>query len=723
MISTASAPESAALDVGGMDCASCVAHVEKAARQVPGVVGCQVNLARGRAALQFDPARTNPRQVADAITGAGYPTAPEEVGIALGNAEEKRLLRQTHEARAWYRRALAGVILWLPLEVTHWLMQLAGPHAHHQIPAQSTVMGWLALAASTIAIIYVGSRFYVSAFNALRRGTSNMDTLISMGASVAYIYSLIFFFGGLSGTWPAPTLDQLFFMEATGLLALISLGHYLEARARQSAGSAIRQLLELAPSVALRLESPADDGHAADGSPASPREIPVADLQVGDRILIRPGDRVPIDGAVTEGRSSVDESMISGEPLPVARGVGDPVIGGTVNLEGRLIVRVTRTGSHTALAQIVSLVEHAQSTKPPVQQLADKVSAVFVPSVLLIALITGVGWYVWGTHHGWAAGQTWAAMAKAVCSVLIIACPCALGLAVPTAVMVGTGRGARRGILIRDIDALQNAQKIDTVVLDKTGTITRGKPVVSEVIVLNGMAADDVLRLAAAAEQYSSHPLAKAVVARARERGLKIVDPQSFTSEAGAGIVAEIEGRTLLVGSEALLASHGTEKTQAHANPSAANSATAQTTATAPASAAAPIASAAPISAAAPDGDQTSRETAEPGSNSGATYVHVAWKHDGVVERIGTIALADEIKPDSSGAIAELHRLGLRTVLLTGDNRAAAQRVAQQVGIEDVRAEVKPAEKAAVIQSLQDKKEHEDFERPAPLPLPVLRGR
>jgi Cu+-exporting ATPase len=661
--------ESAAIEIGGMNCASCVAHVEQAARKVVGVDACQVNLARGRAAVRFDPTQTDPQRIAKAITQSGYSASPEAAGTQAADAEERRSQRQAEEATAWFRRAAAGIILWLPLEAAHWILQAAGSHAHH-LPAQSTWMGWASLLTSTIAMLYVGGRFYTSAWKALRKHTSNMDTLISLGATVAWGYSLIYFLGGLAGAWPPPRLHDLYFMEATGLLALISLGHWLEARARQSAGSAIRELLELVPSVALRLpESGEDAAPSLSASPrlrviasssAPPEEVPIAALHPGDRILVRPGDRIPIDGDVVDGRSSVDESMITGEPIPVTRGVGDVVVGGTINQDGRLVVRVTKTGSQTALAQIVALVENAQSDKPPVQRLADQVAAVFVPCVVAIALITGIGWYAWGAAHGWPAGQTWSTVARTVCSVLIIACPCALGLAVPTAVMVGTGRGARRGILIRDIDALQKAELIDTVVLDKTGTITRGRPVLTDVVVLNGMASDDLLRLAAGAEQYSGHPLAKAVVARARERGLTIPDPDGFTSEAGAGIVAEVEGRTLLVGSDALLLAHG-----------------------------------------ATDGNGQI-----PALAPGNTFVHVASKSPAGVERLGVLVIADELKPDSIEAVAQLHRLGLRTVLLTGDNRAAAEKVAKMVGIDDVRAEVRPADKATVVESLRAGNSH-----------------
>jgi Cu+-exporting ATPase len=373
-------------------------------------------------------------------------------------------------------------------------------------------------------------------------------------------------------------------------------------------------------------------------------------------VLVRPGDRVPADGVVTDGRSSVDESMISGEPLPVGRVPGDPVIGGTVNGDGRLVVRVTKTGGETALAQIVKLVETAQSSKPPVQRLADQIAAVFVPVVLGIALLTGVGWYAWGAAHDWPAARTWAMLAKAVCSVLIIACPCALGLAIPAALMVGTGRGAKRGILIRDIDALQKAEKIDTVVLDKTGTITQGKPAVAEVTALNGMAAEHVLRLAAGAEQFSEHPLAKALVSHARERGLRIPEPESFNNEPGFGVVADVEGSTLFVGNDALLQHHGI------------------------------------------------RDDAGTMPPTIGTTVHIGARRrqKRYTQRIGRITFTDQLKPDSREAIGALHALGLRTILLTGDNRQTAEAIARQVGIDDVRADVKPRGKADTVQALQE---------------------
>jgi Cu+-exporting ATPase len=621
-----------ALSVQGMDCASCVAHVEKAAQQVIGVQACRVNLARGRAVVQFDPAKTNPEEIASAITDSGYRAAPETADESPISAEERRLHRQRDEARGWFRRALVAFILWFPVEATHWIRILAGVHEHGV-----DWMTWLSLATSTIGIVYVGWGFYRSAFKALLRRTSNMDTLIAMGASVAYLYSLVALIGHFAVGW---TLPDLYFMESTGLLALVSLGHWLEARARESAGSAIRELLNLAPATAIRIS---DNG--------SQDPVPVSTLSINDRVLVRPGDRVPIDGVVIDGRSSVNESMITGEPLPVTRREGDKVIGGTQNLDGALQVRVTRIGSQTALAQIVQLVEHAQSSKPAVQRLADQIAAVFVPSVLVIALITGLGWFTWGTAHHWETAQTWATIARAVCSVLIIACPCALGLAVPAALMVGTGMGAKRGILIRDIDALQTAERIDTVVLDKTGTITQGKPAVAKIEPLGGLALEAVAKLAASAEQYSEHPLAKAIVAHARELSTPLSDPESFSNEPGKGVVARIDGREIRVGSEKHIS---TENAVRH------------------------------------------------GPEAGITDTRVYVAVDGEVA--GIIHITDQIKSDSAQAIAELHAMKLRTVLLSGDNELAAKAIARQVGIDDVRANVKPAGKADAVHDLQNRK-------------------
>jgi len=612
-----------------MDCASCVAHVNKAAMKVSGVQACDVNLARGRAVVKFDPGVASPDAISAAITDAGYEAAPEAPADAGVDEEGLRLDRQRQHARAWLRRAVLGVALWFPFEIIHWIRYFFSHQHEHGVDW----MTWMNVVTSTLAILLVGQGFYRSAWSALKHRTSNMDTLISMGASVAYVYSLTALIGHLTLKWPLP---DLYFMESTGLLALISLGHYLEARARESAGSAIRELLHFAPSTAQKLVGLTET-----------QEVPVAQLLVDDRVIVRPGDRVPIDGVVIEGKSSVDESMITGESLPVSRAVGDDVIGGTVNHEGMLRIRVTKVGKQTALAQIVELVEKAQASKPEIQKLADKIAAVFVPAILGVAAITGIGWFVWGTLHDWPHVQTWGMLAKAVCSVLIIACPCALGLAVPAALMVGTGMGAKRGILIRDIDALQSAEQISIIALDKTGTITQGKPKIERIETLDGYSEDELLRLTASAEQFSSHPLAMAVVNEAKARQISLAQATHFTNEPGEGIRATVENQELVVGSARMLG--------------------------------------------------------EISADDNVSTIHIGRRQaDGSVQRLGVIHLADVIKSDSVRAIQSLHDLNLKTVLLSGDNQHVAQQIAREVGIDDVRAEVRPGEKAAAIAQLQN---------------------
>jgi len=582
-----------------------------------------------------------PEQVAAAIAAAGFPAEllPDESDSAA--REEERVARQQREARAWLRRAWIGLILWFPVEAVHWLQAgLGAGHAGHA--AGPDWMTWTSLTAATLALLLVGGGFYRSAWRALRRFTSNMDTLIAMGASVAYGYSAVALAGFLVGWWRA--LPDLYFMEATGLLALISLGHWLEARARQSAGRAIRELLQLTPATALRLAQDALGRETVE-------PVAVAEIRPGDRVLVRPGDRIPIDGEVVKGPSSVDESMLTGESLPVSRHAGDRVFGGTQNLDGRLVVRATRVGAGMALSQIVKLVEQAQLSKPAVQRLVDRIAAVFVPAVLAVALLTGLGWYAFGSADP---AVRWGQIAVAVCSVLIIACPCAMGLAVPAALMVGTGRGARLGILIRDIDALQKAERITAVILDKTGTVTEGRPKVEQVVPAAGVDPDDLLRLAAAAERPSEHPAGRAVVAAAAARGLAVPEAAAFRNEPGYGVTAEADGRALIVGSAALMRRAGVP----------------------------------------PSGWEG---TEAPGT----ARIHAAERTPSGLRWLGSLGLADAVKPDSAAAIAALGRLGLRPILLTGDSRAAAVAIARRVGIVDVRADVPPDGKAAIVRELQ----------------------
>lgn len=625
------------LFVTGMDCASCVSHVDKAIRKLPGVREVSVNLAQGKARVTYDPQQVKTEQLAQAATDAGYPsTVPTE------NADADRKQHEDsheHHARSWKLRALVGIVLWAPAEALHWILVWSGSHAHHGI----TWMTWLGLATSTTAILYIGSAFYRSAFAAARRGTTNMDTLISLGASVAYGYSLVSLIGALAGVWQLP--DHLYFVESTALLALISVGHWLETRARDKAGAAIRQLLELAPETALRLP-PKKKRLLSLGviqpNAAAPveQEVPVRDLVVGDRVLVKPGMRVPIDGEVESGTSSLDESMLTGEPLPVTRSAGEKVFGGTLNRDGALTLRVTATGADTALAQIIQLVDDAQNAKPPVQRLADRVSAVFVPVVLVIALLVGVAWFIYGNSQGWESRQTWGSIANAVCSVLIIACPCALGIALPAALMVSTGWGAKNGILIRSLDALQRGEKVKVVVLDKTGTITQGKPRVSSIQLADEAFEREMLYLAGSAELQSEHPLAGAIVEAARERGIELHTPESFVNELGFGVRATVHGRSVFVG----------------------------------------------------------REKGSSDQSGVGVFVE---SEEGKRRLLGTIHFADSARSDSAAAIQRLREMDVEVVMLTGDHAGNAEPIARSVGISRVISDVKPDGKAAVIQQLK----------------------
>jgi Cu+-exporting ATPase len=637
----------AALSVRGMDCASCVAHVDKAIRSLPGVADVSVNLARGRASVTYDAGRVGLDRIAAAATAAGYPSEP----IAADQSHASQAHDESHHAEEhaaqWRRRAIIGAALWAPAEALHRIVHFGGWHLHGV-----TWMTWFAFATSTLAIILVGGGFYRSAIAAAKRGTTNMDTLIAMGASVAYAFSLIALTGALVGAWALPA--DLYFTEASALLALISIGHWLETRARDQAGAAIRQLLELAPETALKLPPVRTaksrlvslgviQPDAAKASVASdPTEVPVSTLVVGDRVVVKPGMRIPIDGIVESGTSSVDESMLTGEPLPATRTVGHEVAGGTLNRDGALVVRVTRVGAETALAQIVSLVEAAQNAKPAVQRLADKVSAIFVPVVLLIAVIVGAGWLAWGYGHHWEAATTWGVVAKTVCAVLIIACPCALGIALPAALMVSTGWGARRGILIRSLESLQRAEKTRIVVLDKTGTITKGTPEVASITLADGTFERELLYLAGSAEMLSEHPLGQAIVERARAGGIELHMPADFRNEPGVGVHATVGGRKLFVG----------------------------------------------------------QDVVEGRANSGGVGVFQI-DEAGTRRRLGTITLRDAVRDDSRAAIATLRALGCEVVMLTGDQAVNAQQVARDVGIARVIAGVRPDGKARAIAELR----------------------
>lgn len=502
-----------AFRVEGMHCAGCAASVRRAIEGLPGVGSASVDVGGGRALVRGE--GLAPEVVAERISAAGFPATPDEVEedpLELRSRLEREDLRHR---TAWRRRAVAAISCWIPMEALHW----SGHALGHP--------GWLdpTLAiAGTGVLAFVGGGFYRSAFEAAKRGTSNMDTLISIGATTAWIFSVLVLFGRGRGFLEG---QPTYFAEMAALLGLISLGHWLEARASAGAGAAIRELLDLQPELAMRRR---EDGEF--------EEVPSSMLVAGDVVRIRPGERVPIDGRVLEGRSSLDESVLTGESLPVDRGVGDAVIAGAINTTGSLIVEASVAGRGSTLARIARMVEEARSSRADIQRLADRVSAVFVPIVVAIAVATLGGW--------WLAGDP-ATGAISMVTVLVIACPCALGIATPLAVVVATGHAARRGILVRDAASLERAGRARRVVFDKTGTLTTGHPEVVDTETEGGRSTVDLISIAASVEQASEHPLAKAIVAAARARGVRIRPVEEFEALPGQGVRGRVEGRSVEV--------------------------------------------------------------------------------------------------------------------------------------------------------------------------------
>jgi Cu+-exporting ATPase len=633
------------LPVGGMHCGACAARIEKVLNRVPGVENAAVNFATTTATVQYDPAQVGVDELCAAVADAGYTATPPREEIGAQSDEEREL--RAREYAALRRKFWVSAALTLPVLVISMAMW--------EFPYRN----WLLLALSAPVLFWAGGDIYRGAWAALKHRAADMNTLVALGTGAAFLYSLV------ATIWPhafmaTGQMAEVYYEAATVIITLVLLGRMLEERAKGQTGEAIRRLIGLQARTAHVIR----DGQET--------EVLVEQVVVGDLVVVRPGEKVPVDGRVVDGASAVDESMLTGEPIPVEKTAGSPVFGGTLNRTGTFRFEATAVGADTALQRIVRLVREAQGSKPPIQRLADRIAGVFVPVVLMIAIATFVLWFDFGPaprlNH---ALMTFVA-------VLIIACPCALGLATPTAIMVGTGRGAEHGILIRGGEALETAGRVTMVALDKTGTITVGRPSVTDVVMASGVQAfgrsgvqednsnslnartperlnaDELLRLAASAEWGSEHPLGDAIVQAAEEKGLRLADATGFDSTPGQGIEATVEGRRVLLGNHRLMEARGIDLAALE-------------------------------------------ETAERLAADAKTPMFVAV--DG--EAAGLIAVADPIKDGSIPAVQELHDLGLEVVMLTGDNRRTAEAVARQVGIDQVVAEVLPEGKIEEVERLQ----------------------
>ena len=630
--------------VRGMHCAACVGKVERALTSVPGVESASVNLATEQAAVVFDPARTDLARLRAAVAAAGYELAEARPDRVPGEAVDGERAAREAAQRREKLKFVVGAVLSAPV--------LLGGMSH-VLPWVPGVLQnpWVQLVLATPVQVWVGWQFHRGFVHDLRYRTASMSTLVSIGTSAAYLWSVAV------TLWPHAFMRHgamTYYDLSAVVITLVVLGRWLEARARGRTSEAIRRLMSLAPRAARVIR----DGVEMD--------VPTAEVRVGDFVRIRPGERVPVDGVVTEGASTVDESMLTGESLPAEKAPESSVFAGTVNRTGSFVFRAARVGSETTLARIIQLVAEAQGSRAPIQRLADRVAAVFVPIVLVIAALTFIAWWLLGPEP---AGLL--ALANAV-AVLVIACPCAMGLATPTAIMVATGRGAEFGVLIKSAAALERLHRVDTVVFDKTGTLTVGRPAVTDVIpvgpavgvrVAGGAAAeasgemtaaDEILALAAAAEQASEHPLGEAVVARAKERGLALPPMREFSTVAGQGIDAMTTDGRVLLGNRTLMDARGID-----------------------------------VDVLAPGVQRLAAE--------GKTVIYVAFAG----QVLGVIAVADVPKPEAKSVVAALKRLGVSVAMLTGDHRLTAEAIARQAGLDRVLAEVLPEDKARAIKVLQ----------------------
>jgi Cu+-exporting ATPase len=623
------------LPVEGMTCASCVARVERALKKVEGVTSANVNLATEKVTLIYDGDKTGMTDLAEAVSGAGYTLVTENAAKAPLSTSQPERVNESPQQKAFLQTKkdfVLSVILTLPvvvvsmIEMTNWFVRWS--------PISTEYINRLLLIVTTIVLLVPGKRFFTSAWRQAKHFTADMNTLIAVGTGVAYVYSaFVVLFPHWLGFRQGPT--EVYFDTAATIITLILLGKMLEARAKSKASDAIRMLMDLQPKQATVIRSG--------------RELVIAleDVVVGDTVVIKPGEKIPVDGIVTRGATTVDESMITGESLPVERTANEKVLGGTINKNGSVEFRATAVGKETVVAHIIKLVEEAQGSKASIQSLADKIASVFVPTVMSIAVLTGLLWYFVGQS-----GFT-PAMINAI-AVLIIACPCALGLATPTAIVVATGKGALNGILIKNAESLERAHKIQSVILDKTGTLTEGKPSATDIVVLDELNEEELLNLVASVEKRSEHPLGDAIVNAATQRGMPLVAVESFKAHAGFGVEGIVNGKRILVGTQDFM-----EQSSINA------------------------AKASPVI------DRFGSE--------GKTPVLAAV--DGKLS--GVIGIKDEIRPTSKESVYKLKRLGIDVFMITGDKKQTAAAVGKEVGIEQVVAEVLPQNKAASVRQIQ----------------------
>ncbi|WP_423252640.1 heavy metal translocating P-type ATPase [Melissococcus plutonius] len=618
--------------IEGMSCASCVQAVEKAISHIEGVSTVSINLTTEKMQVMYDTTLTNSADIMQAVSSVGYKA------IETYDGEEKKTTYQKKKNKDNLKnRFFISLIFVIPLLYIAMGHMVNLPLPTFINPSDNPINFELVQLILTLPILYIGRSFFITGFRSLLKGYPTMDSLVALGTSTSFLYSL---YGTVMVIQGNHSFTMNLYYESTGvILTLITLGKFFESLSKGKTSEAIKKLIDLSPKTARVIKNNQE------------LEVPVTSVNLGDVLLVKPGEKIPVDGVLTTGNSSVDESMLTGESMPVKKQVGDLVIGASLNQNGSFQFKATKVGKETALSQIIKLVEEAQNFKAPIARLADKISGVFVPIIIAIALLSGMAWYFFGN-------ESWIFSLTITISVLVIACPCALGLATPTAIMVGTGKGAENGILIKSGNALEAAYKIQTIVLDKTGTITEGKPRVTDIITTQSITQDELLRFAATAENYSEHPLGEAIVQYAKEKKLSLLSASNFKAIPGNGIQAIINEQNLLLGNQALMTKFSIDS-------------------------------------------QEFNQIFDQLAKKGKTPMYVAKGQ----QLLGIIAVADPVKTTSREAIEQLHKMKINTIMLTGDNQATAQAIAKQVGIDQVVSGVLPENKAETIKQLQNKEE------------------